>query len=1092
MRHQLRYLIKTEKRKIFFSLFVSAIFFIIAVPYLVHFAINTIYLKNKITSLIHTKTGVQIDPYLVSLRLFPKPGIILKNFSFTPGKRINLEINQLKIDMDLENFLHGRIVIGEIFLQNPKISFSVPDSQQLESPLKSRILELKKEFQQVFRFFPEDQHKLELTIKNAESPYFKRMDGSLSLLRETNDILFNASIKEFELKTADLSQISLDQYLDIESIAFNQLTVTAKINSDFEVQGELKGQSIGIRSSNKELIFNSKIIDVSFRLSEDAYQLDIKPFKIDYPDGVVSVHFSSDQTQKKSKIQFTGNNIHIDQAKKMSLSVFKNNKLVNDLFYILHNGISPEIIVSFEADDLNFLFQAENLKLKGKIENGEVKIPGTDLMASKIEGTAEIHKGILDITTSRAQIVSSVIKQGQITINLMGFKHIPFNGAFLLDVDLSMVPETMESLLPNTPLAKEMVNVHNITGRSNVSLKLSIPIHSNDLDVKIDSEDFSIKGDYSRIPGIISLERINFKYDSRIVILNHIKGTMPGVNIEDLNTSIDFKEEPAILINSGSGQFFLDSLLSFLMSNKKIENILLPLKKGSGKIDIDSIQLSGPILQPEKWTYNITGKGDHLNFTTRLNQRQIENLSCQYHISNNGFSLKNLSAKIENLSWLDSLFEKKYLESFRIPLNIENAQLQSSPIKSLVYSDLYFPDGQKLQLEIEGDSLKSLALKKIVILDPGFSDAIITLHPDTDKILSYFSGILNTKTLNKLLTPESYLEKKLNGFTEGEPVLVHTDKDSVINIFTKKINLTSFFSSRESFSTKNQLFSNNTIKLKTEDIIIKNWTIKDVDTEILFKDDDAYIRLNNATLCDLEEKGYIKFIKGRVYAGIQFKADNKENIQNLLTCLLDKTDFMDGRYTVAGELISDAEKKDFLTSLKGSVFFKAEEGRVYKLTLLSRILSVLNVSSFFKGSIPDITQKGFAYKMISIEADIKDSIIYITKAIIDGNDMTIIFNGRIDLINNDMDLTCLVAPFKTVDLIIEKIPIVSTLLSGNLVSVPVKAIGKISDPVVVPLHPSAIGEGLINMMTNILKTPVKLLDKISNDEKPKDISTQGE
>jgi hypothetical protein len=82
-----------------------------------------------------------------------------------------------------------------------------------------------------------------------------------------------------------------------------------------------------------------------------------------------------------------------------------------------------------------------------------------------------------------------------------------------------------------------------------------------------------------------------------------------------------------------------------------------------------------------------------------------------------------------------------------------------------------------------------------------------------------------------------------------------------------------------------------------------------------------------------------------------------------------------------------------------------------------------------------------------------------------------------------MDLTCLVAPFKTIDLIIEKIPIVSTLLGGSLVSVPVKASGKISDPLVVPLHPSAVGEGLINMMTNILKTPVRLLDKLSDDEK---------
>ena len=1003
-----------------------------------------------------------------------------------------IEISQLKFDMDLQNLLHGRIVIGQIFLHNPKISFLNPELQKPEPPKKYPIIEIKKEIKEIFTFFPESQDIMELKIKNAVSPFFKNMDGSLFLSKEKNDILLNAGIKELELKSSDLSIISMGKYLDLDSVVFDQLTLTAKFNSDFEIQGGLNGQGLGIRSGNKELIFDSDAIDISFRFSENICQLDIKPFKIDYPDGVASVHFSSDLSQKKAEIHLAGNNIHIDQAKKMSLSLFKNNELVTHLFDVLHNGISPEINVSFRSDDLNLLFHPENLELKGKIENGEVKIPATDLIASEINGSAEIHNGILDITTTSARIGSSVIKQGQLSIDLLGFKHLPFKGDFLLDVDLSMIPETLESLLPDTLLSTELATVRNITGRADVNLNLSIPPDSNDLDVKIDSEDFSIKGDYARIPGVITLERINFKYDSKIVRLHHIKGSLTGINIEDLNVRLDFKKEPTIMIQSGSGQIFLDSGFAFLMSHKKIESALSPLKKGSGKIDIASIQLSGPILLPEKWVYDIAGDGDNLNLTTRLNKKQIENLSCQYHMSNNDFSLKNITAKIEDLSWIDPFLEKKLLKSIRTPLTIENGQFHTTPTKSLIKADLYFPDGQKLQIEMDGDFLNSLVIKKVTLMDPGVSNAIIILNPDKDKFFSNFTGILNTKTLNKFLVPESYLEKILNDFTEEEPLLIYTDKDSVINILTKKINLGPVFSSLNSFSTRNHIFSNTVIKFKTETLTIPPWTINDLDSELSFKNEDVYIRLNNAFLCDLETKGYINLVKERVYVGIPFKADNKGNIQTLLACLLKKNDFMDGRYSLTGELISDAKKKDFLKSLNGSFFFTAEEGRVYKLTLLSRILSVLNVSSLFKGGIPDITQNGFAYKLISIDADIKESIIHIKKAIVDGTDLTIIFNGQIDLTNDNIDLTCLVAPFKTVDLIIKNIPIVSTLLGGNLVSVPVKATGKISDPMVFPLHPSAVGEGLIKMMSNILKMPVKLIDKISNDEKPKDTSTSGE
>ncbi|MCP4761741.1 MAG: hypothetical protein GY870_08165, partial [archaeon] len=166
----------------------------------------------------------------------------------------------------------------------------------------------------------------------------------------------------------------------------------------------------------------------------------------------------------------------------------------------------------------------------------------------------------------------------------------------------------------------------------------------------------------------------------------------------------------------------------------------------------------------------------------------------------------------------------------------------------------------------------------------------------------------------------------------------------------------------------------------------------------------------------------------------------------------------------------------------GPLEFTAKKGRINEFTLLSRIFSILNVSKLFKGSLPDLKQEGFAYKKIIIKADIKESIIYLSTAIIDGEDMTLIFKGWIDPLNDKLNLTCLVAPFKTIDMVIEKIPMINTMLQGRLVSIPVQASGKISDPVVVPLHPSAVGKGLINMMGDILKTPVKLLKNLDKTD----------
>jgi len=457
--------------------------------------------KNKISSILYAKTGFQIDPFRIALSLFPAPGLVLTDFSFTPHQRMKIEIDQLKFDMDLKNFLHGRIVLGEIIILNPKVSFLSQDSQQPVATLPEfNTHELKKEANRFFSFLPEHQDYLTLTVENVVSPYFNRMDGSFTLSRSLKDIIVNANIKGLALKTSDVSKFFVNQSIDLDSIMFDQVTVNAKIGSDFKMHGNLNSQGIVIRSENKDLIFDTKTLNGFFKLSDQGYQLDLDPFQIDYPKGLVSIHFFSDLEWKKSEIYFSGNEIYIDQAKEMSLAVFKNNGFVDDLFDILRKGISQEIIVSFQADDLTHLFNEKNLNLKGKIKNGEVKIPGTELIASNVDGNAEIHKGMLDIHTTRGMIENSLINQGQLSIDLLGFKHIPFHGDFLLDVDLSKLPDTLASLLPGTLLAKELVKVHNVIGRSDVQLSLSTPTDSIDLSVKIDSDDFSIKGSYDRIP----------------------------------------------------------------------------------------------------------------------------------------------------------------------------------------------------------------------------------------------------------------------------------------------------------------------------------------------------------------------------------------------------------------------------------------------------------------------------------------------------------------------------------------------------------------------------------------------------------------
>ena len=97
-----------------------------------------------------------------------------------------------------------------------------------------------------------------------------------------------------------------------------------------------------------------------------------------------------------------------------------------------------------------------------------------------------------------------------------------------------------------------------------------------------------------------------------------------------------------------------------------------------------------------------------------------------------------------------------------------------------------------------------------------------------------------------------------------------------------------------------------------------------------------------------------------------------------------------------------------------------------------------NFTEIFRGELPDLTKEGFAYNSITVKSDLENGKLLLREVLIDGSSMEIACSGDIDLIDKKLDLTVLVAPLKTVDRIVKKIPLIRAITAGTLVSVPVK------------------------------------------------------
>ena len=107
-----------------------------------------------------------------------------------------------------------------------------------------------------------------------------------------------------------------------------------------------------------------------------------------------------------------------------------------------------------------------------------------------------------------------------------------------------------------------------------------------------------------------------------------------------------------------------------------------------------------------------------------------------------------------------------------------------------------------------------------------------------------------------------------------------------------------------------------------------------------------------------------------------------------------------------------------------------------------------------------------------------ENLLILDKAVMDGEGMDIMAQGNINLQTLDTDLTFFIVPFKTIDKIINMMPLVGRIIGGkkrHIVTYPVKVTGNLRDPQLSVLSPTAIGKAAVDFIFDTLTLPLDLL-----------------
>jgi len=245
--------------------------------------------------------------------------------------------------------------------------------------------------------------------------------------------------------------------------------------------------------------------------------------------------------------------------------------------------------------------------------------------------------------------------------------------------------------------------------------------------------------------------------------------------------------------------------------------------------------------------------------------------------------------------------------------------------------------------------------------------------------------------------------------------------------------------------------------------------------------------INNGRLCCLDTTGewFSTPELGQSHFSLKSACSTPPRFETVLPCLGYPQDIIEGQFSLNGRLEGVPDNwKD------GNLQIESHQGRILRMKLLSKIFSVVNITDLFSvgtGNGPEASTKGFPYTDLLLKAHVKGNELIIDEAVVRGEGLNLFVRGKMNLSTFELDVVVMISPFKTLDAIVSKVPLVGRVIGGEtatLVTFPVGVTGKASDPQVTLLPPGAVGEGLVNIVKRTLLLPFNILSPVLPESAP--------
>ncbi len=155
-------------------------------------------------------------------------------------------------------------------------------------------------------------------------------------------------------------------------------------------------------------------------------------------------------------------------------------------------------------------------------------------------------------------------------------------------------------------------------------------------------------------------------------------------------------------------------------------------------------------------------------------------------------------------------------------------------------------------------------------------------------------------------------------------------------------------------------------------------------------------------------------------------------VEQVLSLVQEKP-VLSGWLTASGKLEAEVERAGFSVGAVASrrpIQIVIEDGRIYKVPVISTLLSVMNVPALLQGQV-DLEKDGLPLNRLKLIFSINNGVITAKEFLLDSPILKISGTGRYDIQADDFDMVLATSPLGSYSAMLKRIPLFGHLLAGD-------------------------------------------------------------